>query len=302
MDHIKNLENKSFETVIIWNVTWFCQLDCSYCFENDLKKEKDMTRTLDYKALAKTLDMTDTTCLLVFSGGGEPFLVKNILETAQAVTKNHYIAFNTNLISPCIPEFAKTIDPTRVDYIHASLHLRELERKRLLDRFIDHYRMLADNGFEIYAKTVFHPDLNPDIERYQKYFSERGVEILFQPFFGTHEGQKYPDAYTADEVTKYNLEELGDMNTLGKICSGGKNLFFADYEGNVRPCHSKSLSPIRGNLFKSLRLNNYYYRCPIEFCGCKFLVDQTDRKVRTLKKTHVDRIRERLMTINNKKR
>ena len=110
-------------------------LKLSYCFENPLKKTEKISE-INTSALIKTLSSTNRTFKIRFTGGGDPFLIPNIVEACEKITRSHFVCIVSNLITEKIQEFSENIDPKRVLYINASLHIKELERLNLLDKYI----------------------------------------------------------------------------------------------------------------------------------------------------------------------
>ena len=91
---------------------------------------------------------------------------------------------NTNLTSIKIRNFANKIDPDRVLSIIASLHIKELERTRLLDNYIQNYHLCKEKGFNIIASAVGYPPILKEIEKYKEFFQEKGIDLIWDPYYG----------------------------------------------------------------------------------------------------------------------
>ncbi len=131
---------------------------------------------------------------LVHMSGGEPFLFPNFIKFCEKLTQGHYISINTNLSTPNVFDFARKINPSRVKYIHASVHLRQ--RGNGLEEFIRKVIFLKRHGFKTFASFLMYPE---DIIYFERTFRRLKTEgiILFPKLFrgiwrneGLHPGIK----------------------------------------------------------------------------------------------------------------
>ena len=189
------MRKKSYSACLMWSLTERCNLDCQYCFYNPFRKTAEI-KNIDIASLTDTLNRADEVFEIHFTGGGEPFLVPNIVEACVEITNKHYILFNTNLISGDLKEFSRKISPGRTTEILASLHIEELKKHRLIDRYIENYLLLKKSGFNIRARQVAHPAYAKDAKSYRRFFRERGVGLEFNPFIGEYNGCRYPESYS----------------------------------------------------------------------------------------------------------
>jgi organic radical activating enzyme len=226
---------------------------------------------IDVKALLKSLDRTGMIFRVHFTGGGEPLFIPNIVEACVALSKNHFLAFNTNLTSPRVREIAERVDPSRVVYFHASLHIKELERRNLLDRYIENYLICTERGFHVYAQVVGHPSLKNELGSYRKYFADRGIDLGFDVFKGEFLGKAYPESYTDEEIELFGLDQNTARNQYrqkGKLCNAGYNVVFAGPEGWITPC--MDIPELLGHMYGGFKFQTEIKRCPIEICSCPF--------------------------------
>jgi MoaA/NifB/PqqE/SkfB family radical SAM enzyme len=179
-----------------WYVTDECFLSCVYCEAGNRPFVKKNVRRIDIPALIRTLDNLNRTVHLSFTGGGEPFAVPNMTDACAAITRRHYISFNSNLLGIDMARFLSAIDPRKLLYIQGSLHLKELERTRNIERFARNYRACRSFGVKVNVVAVGIPSVIPEIPKFKEIFSAEGVEFTFAPFSGVYEGRSYPDAYT----------------------------------------------------------------------------------------------------------
>lgn len=265
----KKVRTKPYDCWLLWFLSNRCNLDCAYCTVGPIKKSAKITK-INIPNLINTLEISRKIFKITFTGGGEPFLVPNLVEACIEITKKHYVSFDTNLTSEKIIEFANKIDPNRVISITASLHIMELEKKGLLQAYIDNFLLLKREGFNVVAKEVAHPLLFDDIQRYRKFFEDKKITLNFDPFLGKHKGKFYPDSYTEKEIKAFgfgkNLKTA--YHRKGKLCNAGYNVGVIDKKGNAYPCNpiKKSI----GNIYKKIKFKNNLIVCPFRFCGCPF--------------------------------
>jgi MoaA/NifB/PqqE/SkfB family radical SAM enzyme len=260
---------------LVWNPTDACNLQCLYCFrfQKGSKVSAEDAKTahaIDIPVLLKTLNATGKIFRITFSGGGEPFLIPNLIEACTALTKKHYLSFNTNLVSPAIKELVANVKPHRIINIHASLHMKELERHNLLDRYIANFLLCKSKNIAIHPLAVAHPTLVDEVPSYRKFFLAKGINIKFSTFIGEHDGKQYPAAYTEREnkVFGFSTPASGKkpFSQKGTWCNAGYNAGVVSPSGGVQPCH---YSPeIIGNIYKAIHFSNTLTKCPVEFCGC----------------------------------
>lgn len=302
-------QDRKYDAFIQWNVEKRCNLDCVFCFSKDKHPKKykkdsisltskslkdiliktsktnitDLARGLKHKlmrksgnaftinipALIRTLNHANKTFLISFSGGGEPFLVHNIVEACTKITRRHYIGINTNLTSKKFEEFCEKIEPERVMYIRASLHFKELERLNLLDRFINNFRLCKEKGFNIAATEVAYPSLLGEVESYKRFFKERGIELRFMFFLGEYNGKRYPNSYTEKEITTFGLDKpfiKSLYGRKGKKCNVGYNVSLVSVTGDAVGCTAIKMN--LGNIYKKIEFRNTMVTCPVNFCSC----------------------------------
>jgi len=188
-------------------VTDECFLSCRYCEAGNRPFVKQQVRPIDVPALMRTLAATKRRIHLSFTGGGEPFAVPNMTEACAALTREHYISFNSNLLGIKMEEFLPAIDPRHLLYIQGSVHLQELERTNNIPRFIRNVKALREAGVRVNLIAVGTPAVIPDVPRFRERFAEDGIDFTFAPFSGVYEGRRYPDAYTAAEREALGMTE-----------------------------------------------------------------------------------------------
>jgi organic radical activating enzyme len=254
---------------LVRNSVRFGVSDALVLYERQALNDPHKMPPIDIPGLLNALDKTGKVFRITFTGGGEPLLLPNIVEATTALAERHYIAFNTNLTSPRIRDIAAAIDPSRL-LVHGSLHIRELERKKLFRRYIENYQFCQERNVEIYSIEVAHPDLVNDVEHYREMLRAEGIEFRFVPFKGEHEGRWYPAAYTEQERKAFGLWERASkgaqFNQRGSLCNAGYNVVVAGPDGLINPCYD--IRENQGNMFGSIRLQPQVRRCPVDVCSC----------------------------------
>jgi len=221
---------------------------------------------IDIPNLIKTLDKTGKVFRISFTGGGEPFLVRNIVDACVEITKKHYVSFNTNLTSQKIEEFCHKVNPEKVLFMVGSLHIKELERLNLMDKYIENYHLLVNKGIKVYSTEVGHPDILREAEKYRTFFAKNGIELGFNHFLGKHNGKKYPHSYTNEELKIIGGGDRKIHFPFGKLCNAGYNVAEVDINGNITTCGL--IKENLGNIYQEIKLKNNIIRCPLRFCGC----------------------------------
>ncbi|MFH0826794.1 MAG: hypothetical protein V1923_02740 [Candidatus Omnitrophota bacterium] len=254
-----------------------------------IKEKTGKISDINISALISTLDKTNKIFNICFTGGGEPFLVPNIIEASAEITKKHYLTFVTNLTSKKIKELYEKIDPQKVLWIIASLHIKELERLDLLDVFIHNFLLCKEKGFNIEALEVAYPKLFNEVEKYKEFFKKKGIELKFDRFRGVYNGKRYPDSYTQQELKTFGIENSADLkmslSAQGKICNAGYNVAAVCTTGDIHLCFH--LPKNLGHIYKDIQFKNRLIKCPLEHCHCPFNVYDTYLFEKALKESQI---------------
>ena len=264
-----------YDAWLHWNVTYRCPLDCAYCFFHGNRHHNESVENgkcsggdgIDIPSLIETLDTSKMTFTISFTGG-EPFCVPNLTEACVKISEHHYISLVTNLITGNIKEFAEKLDPRRVADITASLHLGELERRHLLDSFIDNYVFLQAKKFSIVATQVAYPPLLPDLAKYRCYFEKCGLNVTFEPFTGSYQGKHYPEAYSPEELHSFRIDnsKLDTFKSKGLSCNAGYNVGVVSPTGSISPCFQ--IHERLGSLYGKIKFKDTLTTCHHDVCRC----------------------------------
>ena len=259
-------EEQHYDAWLHWNVTSQCNFDCTYCFGKIPVSKVDIN-IINIDKLIKTLDKTGKVFRVSFTGG-EPFLIPNIIEACAELTKKHYVSFNTNLVLPAVKKFADVINPDRVLNVHASLHIEELEIRRLIDTFVSNFKLLADRGFNIYAEAVAWPGSDANIEKYRRLMTGLGIEFGYAPFVGKLNNSDFPDSYKAEDLENYNLskEQIQWYKQKDEVCNAAFNAGVVFSNGDIYPCFQ--IKEKMGNVYEEINFNSELTICPAKRCAC----------------------------------
>lgn len=260
------IKKNKYTAWLHWNISAQCNFDCTYCF-GKIPVNRSELREIDIEKLLGTLEKDGRIFRISFTGG-EPFLIPNIVEACAAITKKHFVSFNSNLVLPNVEKFADRINPERVVFIQASFHSRELEGKKLFDKYLTNFQLLKSRGFEILAEAVAFPT---DYELHDKYkiiLKENGIDLKFAPFVGSLNSKKYPQSYSPAEIIKYGLDEerIKAHFQKGKLCNAGFNASVVYSNGDVYPCFQ--IKEKMGSVNDGIEFSDTLRKCPAKFCGC----------------------------------
>ncbi|MBI4335202.1 MAG: radical SAM protein [Candidatus Omnitrophica bacterium] len=266
-----NTDRQLYDAWLFWCPTERCDLNCVYCFTPGYKKRAATLTPINIPMMAKTLNETGRVFKIHFSGGGEPLLVPNIVEACVELSKKHYLTFNTNLLSDASRHIAQRVDPGRIVKMVATAHIEQIQRRGLLDRFIENYIFCRERKINIVAHIIGYPPILRDGAKYTDLFKRRGVDVSFAAFIGSYEGKTYPNAYTNMEILE--LVSMGlnkqcfNISLRGQIlCNAGYNTGIIYPDGTIRSCGA--IAGSIGNIYKGLKFNKYMVVCPKKRCLC----------------------------------
>jgi len=261
---IDNNKNLPYQAWLHWHINNQCNLNCDYCTLDRINRNV----TIDTNRLLEILNKTNKIFHISFAGGGEPFLVTNLIPACQELTKHHYISLVTNLTSQKVQEFAKTINPKRVISIIASVHFEELEKNNLLEMFCQNFLLLKNLKFNIEAQEVAHPRYIKQVDDLKKKFNKHGINLKFRTFIGKYKKKNYPRDYTQNELEIFNLEswEVDKHYQYDKICNAGYNCAYIDLDGNILHCFD--VKKKIGHIYSAINFYDHLKKCPSKFCTC----------------------------------
>ena len=262
--------------MITWHINDHCNFRCDYCLEWIHNKPLS---PVNVSGLAEGLSNLGKDWIVLVTGG-EPFLEPNFVEICQEITKNHFLAINTNLSLNNTFEFGDQVDPKRTVFINAAVHVAEREKTdQKMEAYIQKALYLQDRGFNIIAYYIAHPDLfhrmNSDVD----YLKSRGInKVRIKIFRGVYHGKYYPASLSEEErnfIRTFEadwpefalLDELPSLK--GKLCHAGSRFFFMYRNGDLRRC--SGIFTKHGNLFeKTVRFDISPKPCPASNCAALY--------------------------------
>jgi len=248
-----------------WLTSDFCNLECTYCANSLIDKRAEIP-TIDIDKLLHSLKVINRTCRFVFTGG-EPFLVPNFVEACTVLSKEHYLLVISNFTSNKVKEFADKISPEKAAIL-GSLHIKELERTKLLDRFIENYFYLQARGFSLTLQAVAYPELLSEAVGYKKFFADKGIFFDFVPFSGFCNDKEYPKAYKSRDIKTFGIKDVFLKRYKRKpgLCNAGYNSFVITPNGDVNNCFG--LMNKCGHIYDQVPTFRELTKCNHKVCEC----------------------------------
>jgi MoaA/NifB/PqqE/SkfB family radical SAM enzyme len=270
------------EYQVQWRLNERCNFRCAYCF----REGRDQHRADEHpdcgkyspEHIARSFDATGKTWRIRLTGG-EPFLYPGFIALAQALTRRHRLAVNTNLSAPAVRDFAERVAPARVHSINATLHFHEVEKRGLMARWFETFLYFQEKGFNIRLVCLTHPLLLGRLASDLEHFRAQGVARTYVKIFrGPWNGSHYPGAFTAEErrlIQKAGLTEDeqrildGRVYFLSLYCGAGCIAFDMDVRGILTRC--SGVKTPHGNLFEGQFNPDTQPRpCPVLTCACPY--------------------------------
>ncbi len=181
-----------------WSLMTTCNFRCVYCFHPDRLLGAKINPPAPVEQMVKFFDESGLRWHLHLTGG-EPFHYPNFLELCSQLTKKHLISINSNIDSPKVLQFVRTINPDDVDFINCAVHLQQRTQRKRLPQFIEHARALRTAGFDAYVTSVMYPEVFPLFLTHWDELAANGLMPWPKAFRGDFDGKRYPDAYTEEE-------------------------------------------------------------------------------------------------------
>jgi MoaA/NifB/PqqE/SkfB family radical SAM enzyme len=277
-----------------WHPLLTCNFRCTYCFfpSNVLGQKLQIfasneTWRAAFAATGKRW--------LIHITGGEPTIYPKFVDLCDGLTQDHLISLNTNLSNPCVFEFARRINPQRVSFINAGLHIDERRRRRGVDVFIAHARAVQDAGFRIIPTIVATPAVVAELPDLTAQFAAEGLWLTPKVLRGGFKGRQYPQAYGAETKSvlraaileardhyegrfsgagamgRPSIDVFSDDELLttyptftGQPCSAGSKFVRIRPNGDVFRCSEKT--PL-GNLLRgTMQLTSGPTPCDTKYC------------------------------------
>lgn len=267
----------SYDMALYWDITKICNFDCPQCAGERIRFDgQNKPCNINIPALKRFFDQHPDKTFKINFTGGEPLLVENIIEAFTLIAQKNYIGLITNLVSSNVADFIATQDPARYTYVNASFHYFELEKKGLLQTFLDNVVLLHKKGFTLTISEVAYPFIKNKVEEFREIFQKLGLKLVFNAFRGEWNKKKYPLAYTQEEIDLFDLERIPEFRTdifnrKGQLCNAGYNSVIIKDNGDAYPCYVLDKKRhMQGNIYEDILFSKTMPVCPVESCTCPF--------------------------------
>ena len=297
-------------TFVWWDITYLCNLSCSYCYSNS---SKELRNELDFESVCKILcELRNSGVFYVFFLGGEPLLRKDfidILEYAQSIGLGTMLTSNGWFINESVAnklhDVGVSIARISIDGYRSSTHDKIRNKVGSWDKATNAVNHLVNSKI---PKVGISPTITPEnlneIDELINWASEHNVdEIQISPLCATGRGKHLPELSVDESLklkeivaaskSKYKLEINAPegidnnkpaqhyvkhecMSPLLSGCGAGRNSMAISPYGEVYPCILKRDSV--GNVLNYDKFNDFLQtetflelRRKRESClGCKF--------------------------------
>ena len=281
-----------------WILLLTCNFRCQYCtfpapaLTSKIKIHGTVTQWEEgFQATGKTW--------LLHITGGEPTLYPGFVDLCYALTRKHYLSINSNLSNDCIKTFSQRINPERVHYINAAIHLEERQKHNSLNIFIEHVYALLDAKFNVLTSLIMTPYVVDNLSTIYEHLEANGLFAIPKVIRGPYAGKNYPISYSAEQrhiiynyiikarqVYDSLLTSLSEPPTInmfhddlflsglkdyrGRLCAAGYRFVRITPEGSVGRCES---SRVFGNILsKDVRLLDAPELC--DTCYCPYFCEK----------------------------
>jgi MoaA/NifB/PqqE/SkfB family radical SAM enzyme len=187
-----------------WHLLDTCNYRCSYCFFPPRILGSKLRVFADAEAWCQGFDATGYSWLIHITGG-EPSIYPDFVNLCEGLTRRHYISVNSNLSSRIFEDFVDRVDPSRVSFINAGLHLEERERRSGNAVFLGNVDLLRSKRFRVVISLVASPRALERFEEAVELLAPIGAYPVPKLLRGNYQGKKYPGAYT--ELDKERFRE-----------------------------------------------------------------------------------------------
>jgi MoaA/NifB/PqqE/SkfB family radical SAM enzyme len=293
---------------VLWLLQSRCNYECPYCVFNDdrgggreaLVKMEKIRPVAEWSEAWRRFYEKNGRASVYITGSGEPSLYPDFIGLLKAVTRHHYVIFDTNLylsvaaLSRFVAEIA-----SRDVRVETSFHPHTAK----LEEFAAKAAILRDHGFVYNCRMVAHPELFGRIDEFRAYFESQGLRFVLTPYTGTHEGRLYPRDYSPQQREKIMnavQERAGDAerskepelirhlvdqhieSPKGRLCNSGSVYGCIMPDGMVYRCQDygmKGWDPLGDFFDEKFRLAAAPSSCRSDECGIgyRYLADEAER-------------------------
>lgn len=255
-----------------WILLQTCNFRCAYCFAPPERLGEKLQTVATPREWRAAFDATGRTWLLHITGG-EPSIYPDFVELCERLAERHYLSLNSNLTHASLQDFARRVDPFRVNFINAGFHLEEREHRSGHAAFLANAEELRAGGFPLFVSLVATPAALERFDEAAEILRPLGLVPIPKLFRGVQHGKRYPDAYSALDrqrfarwarlarecyapvlagvserptVDVFRDDEFleGEPTFTGQACDAGRRFVRIEPNGDVLRCGP----PLLGNL------------------------------------------------------
>jgi MoaA/NifB/PqqE/SkfB family radical SAM enzyme len=197
-----------------------CNYRCTYCFFSPDILGRKLRTYATVEEWRDSFDALQRTCLIHITGG-EPTIYPQFAKLCVALTERHHISLNTNLTHRSLSEFSQIVDPSRVNFINAALHIEERDRHSGHAVFLRHIDLLRSKNFPVLISLVATPPALARFEETMEMLRPSGMAVIPKMFRGEFEGRTYPESYTESEKSRFR-----------QLCSEARQAYQTLFERN----------------------------------------------------------------------
>jgi MoaA/NifB/PqqE/SkfB family radical SAM enzyme len=191
-----------YDIEVDWRLFDTCNYRCAYCGIPPEKLGAKVHAFATPQGWRAAFDATGSVWLVHITGG-EPCIYPGFVDLCEGLTARHYISVNSNLTHPSLLRFAERIDPSRVSFINASLHLEERERRSGNGAFLRHAQRLRAAGFRVMVSLVASRQALARFEEAVELLAPLRLFPIPKLMRGVINGVSYPGAYTALDKERF---------------------------------------------------------------------------------------------------
>lgn len=185
-----------------WHLLHTCNYRCQYCFFSAEVLGSKLRKHATPEQWQSAFEATGETWLLHITGG-EPTIYPDFVELCERLTKRNFISLNSNLSHRSVQQFSRSIDPGRVSFINAGLHLDERDARTDREMFVRNAESLCAAGFPILISLVATPRALAQFDEAVELLEPIGLYPIPKLLRGPLDGSVYPAAYTENDKSLF---------------------------------------------------------------------------------------------------
>jgi MoaA/NifB/PqqE/SkfB family radical SAM enzyme len=254
-------------------VTWICNLDCEFCYAEDLMKAQKKPPNMPVDVVARiTREAHDLGMIHVNVTGGEPMVRKDIYDVVDAIPKDVVISLVTNstLLTKEKVDLLKKSGLSTIQMSYGSYYEKSFKR--------DLARYCVEQGISVTLSVVNIRSERENIERAFAMSEEDDFSVLFNyPMIYKNIGldsEYYWKMRYHPRCREDNLFWSGKDR-----CPAGTHKLYVTNDGDVMTCdrihaiygniHDEPLAPIHKRMYKQFIQHKSF--CLLETCKDQWL-------------------------------